>query len=166
MTFFDIPAHESLFIDANTFVYHFGPHPVFASACTQLLARITRGEIQGFTSADVLSDVAHRLMTLEAMARLGWPYGGIAQRLRKHHVEIQKLALFRQAVDDIQRYQIQVIPVSATLVSQAAAFSQQYGLLSSDALIVAVMQDRALTHLASHDADFDRVPQIVRYASA
>jgi predicted nucleic acid-binding protein len=105
-------------------------------------------------------------MTLEAMARLGWPYGGIAQRLRKHHVEIQKLALFRQAVDDIQRYQIQVIPVSATLVSQAAAFSQQYGLLSSDALIVAVMQDRALTHLASHDADFDRVPQIVRYAPA
>ena len=37
------------------------------------------------------------------------------------------------------------------------------GLLSGDALILAVMQTHGLTHLASNDADFDRVPGIVRY---
>ena len=40
------------------------------------------------------------------------------------------------------------------------------GLLSNDALIVAVMQANGLTRLASHDADFDRVPGLTRYAPA
>jgi predicted nucleic acid-binding protein len=38
--------------------------------------------------------------------------------------------------------------------------------LTNDALIVAVMQAHGLTNLASHDADFDRVPGITRYAPA
>ena len=37
---------------------------------------------------------------------------------------------------------------------------------SSDALIVAVMRAAGLTHLASHDADFDRVHGLTRYAPA
>jgi predicted nucleic acid-binding protein len=41
--------------------------------------------------------------------------------------------------------------------------SQQYGLLSGDALIVAMMQQLGLSVIASHDADFDRVPWITRY---
>lgn len=54
-----------------------------------------------------------------------------------------------------------------TLVPDAAAqISQQTGLLSSDALVVAVMQEHGLTNLASHDADFDRVPGLTRYAPA
>jgi len=40
------------------------------------------------------------------------------------------------------------------------------GLLHNDALILAVMQANGLTNLASHDADFDRVPGILRYAPA
>jgi predicted nucleic acid-binding protein len=49
------------------------------------------------------------------------------------------------------------------LIATAAAVSQQTGLLSNDSLIVAVMQANGLTNLASHDADFDRVPGITRY---
>ena len=42
--------------------------------------------------------------------------------------------------------------------------SQRIGLLSGDALIVATMQTYGLIHLASHDADFDRVGGLTRYA--
>lgn len=35
---------------------------------------------------------------------------------------------------------------------------------SGDALVVAAMQSEGLSQLASHDADFDRVPGVVRYA--
>jgi predicted nucleic acid-binding protein len=52
------------------------------------------------------------------------------------------------------------------LVLAAAGLSQQTGLLSNDALIVAVMQNHGLTNLASHDADFDRVAGLTRYAPA
>jgi predicted nucleic acid-binding protein len=39
-------------------------------------------------------------------------------------------------------------------------------LLTGDALIVAVMQQQGLSHLASLDSDFDRVPGITRYEPA
>jgi predicted nucleic acid-binding protein len=54
--------------------------------------------------------------------------------------------------------------VSGSLVSSAANVAKQVGLLSGDALIVSVMQQNGLTHLASNDADFDRVPGLSRYA--
>ncbi len=37
------------------------------------------------------------------------------------------------------------------------------GLLSNDALIVAVMQANGLSKLASSDQDFDRIPWLTRY---
>jgi len=44
------------------------------------------------------------------------------------------------------------------------ASSQQTGLLINDALIVPVMRAHRLSKLVSHDADFDRVPGLTRYA--
>jgi predicted nucleic acid-binding protein len=52
----------------------------------------------------------------------------------------------------------------STIVSAAAAISQQYGLLSGDALIVATMRQFGISAIASHDSDFDRVPGLARYA--
>jgi predicted nucleic acid-binding protein len=114
--------------------------------------------------ARLLSDLAHRMMTIEASAVFGWPMAGIVARLRRHPAEVQRLSRYRQALDEIALFGIQVLAVSGAQVSRAADVSRQTGLLSSDALIVVVMQDNGLTALASHDADFDRVPGITRYA--
>jgi predicted nucleic acid-binding protein len=66
-------------------------------------------------------------------------------------------------VDDISLIGIQVLPVTGSLVSVAADISQQFGLLTNDALVVSVMRNHGLTLLASHDADLDRVPGLTRY---
>jgi predicted nucleic acid-binding protein len=166
MTFDDVPSGRLLFVDANTLVYHFAAEPVLGPPCRRLLDRINRGDVQGFISTDVLSDVAHRLMTLEAIRRFGWPFAGIAQRLRSHPDHVQQLSDFRAAVDEVLQSGIRVLAIPAPLVAKAAAISQQFGLLSGDALIVAAMREQELTHLASHDADFDRVPGLTRYAPA
>jgi predicted nucleic acid-binding protein len=60
--------------------------------------------------------------------------------------------------------QIRVLTIPEGLAETATDVSQQTGLLSNDALLVAVMQANSLTALASHDADFDRVPGLARYA--
>lgn len=164
MTFVDIPAGASVFIDANTFVYHYSQHPLLASPCTELLDRIARKDVAGITSADVLSDVAHRLMVLEAATLLGWTGTGITGRLRRHPNEIQKLVQFERSVQTIVGFGIKIVSIPASLVNAAATISRQVGLLSGDALIVAAMQSEGLSQIASHDADFDRVPGIVRYA--
>jgi predicted nucleic acid-binding protein len=85
MTFGQIPAGVAVFLDANSLVYHFTNDPKYGVASTQLVHQVGQGALSGFTSTDVLADVAHRLMTLEAIAVHGWPYAGIAARLRKHH---------------------------------------------------------------------------------
>ena len=166
MIFDDIPAGASVFIDANVLVYHFGPHPVLQPKCQQLLERVSRAEITGLTSSIVLSDVAHRLMTMEAADKYGWPMTGIAYRLQRHPAETMALTRFRQAVEDVPNFGVQVLSIAAAHVLSAPALSQQYGLLSGDALVVALMQSSGLTHLASADSDFDRVPWISRFAPA
>lgn len=166
MTFVQIPAGEPVFLDANTLIYHFANDPLYGGACTQLIQRVELQQLRGFTSAHVLADVAHRLMTLEAISLLGWNPAGIAARLRKHHAQIPRLSIYRQAIANIPHLAIQVLPVTQSLIEAATRLSQQHALLTGDALIVAVMQANGLTNLASNDADFDRVPGLVRYAPA
>jgi predicted nucleic acid-binding protein len=164
MTFADLLAGEPVFLDANTLVYHFTLDPVFGPPCGQLLQRIENGQVPGFTSTHILSEMAHRIMTIEAVAVFGWPVAGIARRLGQHPGQVQQLAGFRRAVEWVLQSQIQVLTIAPPLIAAAAAVSQQTGLLSNDALIVAVMQANGLTRLASNDADFDRVPGLTRYA--
>ncbi len=166
LTFGDVPAGTALFVDANAFVYAHSLHLQFGVPSTDLLERIERQELSGFTSAHVLAETAHRLMTLEACSVLGWPFAGIAPRLRRHPAQAQALALFRQAMGDILNSAVEVLPIDGPLIAEAGGATGRTGLLTNDALVVAVMQRHGLTHLASHDADFDRVPGLTRYAPA
>ena len=164
MKFADVSAGVSLFLDANTLIYHFTPEPDLGPLCRTLIDRIARQEIAGFTSAHVLSNIAHRLMTLEAMSLLGWPAAGIASRLKRHHAEVRNLHRYRLAIDEVAAMGIHVMAITQSMVVRAAALSQQHELLSGDALVVAAMQSARIVHVASHDSDFDRVPGIIRYA--
>jgi predicted nucleic acid-binding protein len=164
MTFVQLPPATVVFLDANTLIYHFSNEPTYGPACTQLLKRVELGGLSGFTSAHALADVAHRLMTLEAMNRNVWPQAGLAARLRKRHSEIPHLSIYQQAIARIPLLGIQVLPIAYPTVEAATLLSQQHELLTGDALIVAVMRQHRLTALASEDADFDRVPGLTRYA--
>lgn len=70
---------------------------------------------------------------------------------------------FRQALQTISDIGVQVLSVEAGHVATAAGLSQQFGIMSNDALIVALMLENNLSQLASHDADFDRVAGIARF---
>jgi predicted nucleic acid-binding protein len=145
-------------------IYHFGPHPVFGAVCQQLIQRIENHEIHGFTSPHVLGEVAHQLMIVEASQQPGWAPGKVRQRLQQQPGILQNLTRFRMAVETILQSSLQVLTLAPSLLGTAAVLSQQHGLLTNDALIVAVMRANGLTKLASHDADFDRVPGLTRYA--
>jgi predicted nucleic acid-binding protein len=166
MTFADLVGGAAIFLDANVLLYHFTNHPHFGAACTDLLDRIEKGEFEGYTSAPVLGEVVHRLMTTEATQLFGWPSKGIANRLRHHPAEVQLLSRYRQAIDELSAIRVWTLEATGGLVSLAADVIRQTDLLSSDALIIATMRYNHLMVLASNDADFDRVPGITRYAPA
>jgi predicted nucleic acid-binding protein len=128
------------------------------------LQRIENRELTGYTSTHTLSEVSHRLMTIQASAQFGWPLAGIGNRLRTQPAEVQKLTAFRRAIDHILHSHLQVLTILPLMLATAVALSQHLGLLTNDALIVAVMQANGLNKVASSDTDFDCVPGLTRYA--
>jgi len=164
--FAGLPHGTSIFLDANRFVFHFQSHAQFGPPCTALLQRIERQELVGYCSTHVLGEVSHRLMTIEARSNLGWTSGKLVRRLKQNPAAVKSLTAHRIAIQEIFQSRLQIVSVSPTIVATASAVIQQHGLLTNDALIVAIMQNLGLTNLASHDADFDRVPGITRYAPA
>ena len=163
MIFADLVRGDSVFLDANTFIYHFSPDPILGPPSSHLLQRIENQELEGFTSIHLLGEVVHKLMTIEAHARFAWPLAGMANRLRRHPAEVQQLTAYRQALDQVGQSRVQVFAVNIIMLTSAAAVCRQTGLLINDALIVALMQQHSLTKLASHDGDFDRVAGMTRY---
>src|SRR5437899_3788255 len=147
MIFTNLPSGAAVFIDTNTFVYRFSLHPKYGPPCTDLLDRVERQDLTGYTSMHVVSESGHRLMTLEAITLFNWPQAGIGNRLRTNPTEVSKLSAFRQAVEAIFNSKVQVLPVPPPLVLAGPPLSQRYGLLTNDALVVAVMQANGLTHL-------------------
>jgi predicted nucleic acid-binding protein len=139
---------------------------MFGANCNDLVRRIENQDLQGFTATHVLGEVAHQLMIVEASTLPGWALGKVKQRLRQQPGALQGLAHFRTAVDTVLRSALRVLMIPPSLLGTAAGISQQHGLLTNDALVVAVMQAHGLTRLASHDTDFDRVPGLTRYAPA
>lgn len=166
MIFANLPPGASVFVDANTWVYHFTSQARFGSACTVLIARIGQQDIAGFTSTHVMTEVAHRLILVEASAANGWPLASALKRLQKNPLALEKLSQFRIALDELLQTGIQLLAATPQDVLAAASVSQQTGLLSNDGLIVAIMQAHGLVNLASGDSDFDRVPGITRYGPA
>jgi predicted nucleic acid-binding protein len=164
MTFADLATGDAVFVDANTFTYHFQPDPRCGPTCTQLLDQIENRQVIGYTDTHVIGEVSHRLMTLEAHTSLGWPMAGIGNRLRTNPSEVRKLVRFRTAVEKLVQGNVRILTVTPALLVAGAALSQQLGLLTNDGLIVAVMHANGLSKIASSDSDFDGVPGLTRYA--
>ena len=162
MTFADLRDGDHIFLDANPLVYYFAPDPTLGPACTAVMERVQKQDLVAFTSTHVLSEIAHLLMTIEAATLFTWK-SKVVKHLKGKPTAIQQLNAFRQAVEKIPAIGIRVLTIPSNMIATAAILSQQHGLLSNDALIVAVMQANNLTNLASNDADFDRVPGITRY---
>ena len=71
MTCADLPAGATVFLDASVFIHHFEPNAVFGPASTEFLERIENQEVNGVTTTHIVREVAHRLMTIEAMQAFG-----------------------------------------------------------------------------------------------
>ena len=60
------PAGTHVFIDANIFIYHFTGA---SSQCSAFLSRCETRQFEGATGIHILTEVAHRLMMIEAVRK-------------------------------------------------------------------------------------------------
>ena len=84
MIYADVPAAATIFVDASVFIHHFEPNALYGPASTTFLERIENQEITGVTTTHMISEIAHRLMTIEAMQAgtpaVAWQLGAAGMR--------------------------------------------------------------------------------------
>lgn len=159
----ELPAGSRIFIDANIFVYHFSG---VSEECTSFLERCEREEILGLVTTNILLEVMHRLMMLEAVTRGLVAPGNIAKKLKGKPEIITGLAIYADQVKKIPAMNISVIPLSEELCFQALNWQQQYGLMTNDSILLAACREYNCWNLASNDRVFSRVKEITLWQPA
>lgn len=157
----DIPDQSEIFVDANIFVYHFSGPTEYTDSCTEFLQRIEDAKISGFTSALVLAETLHRLMIIEATTKLSIEPRMAIRHLKAHPPDVQKLTDHLLIPERIRSLGVQVLPVDADDVLSSSEIKKECGLLTNDAINLAVLRRARLKIIATNDPDFERVSDLV-----
>ena len=128
-----------VFVDSNIPMYLAGKEHPHREPARRLLAKIQRGQIEGFTSVEVLQEILYR------------------------YTALQKPDLAREVYDAF----VQICPVvlGVTLAETDLArnlLEEVDGISARDAIHAAVMINNDLEWIASFDKGFDSVPAIRR----
>jgi predicted nucleic acid-binding protein len=155
-----VPSASRIFLDSTIFVYHATGASV---QCRSLLERCERGDVAGVTSVVVLAEVAHRLMTIEAVSAGLVSGKDIVKKLHARPDLVSRLHLYQEQVERIPLMGVDVLPLQVSALLRSAEIRHQYGLLVNDSLVVASASEAGVGHLASADADFRRVKELKLY---
>jgi predicted nucleic acid-binding protein len=158
LRFEELKAGSSIFIDANIFIYHFTG---LSEECSSLLERCEGEEILCFTPANILLEVMHRLMMLEALARELVTPGKVAKKLKNRPEIVKQLTAYAAQVKTIPEMNINIVPVTLELCERALFWQQQYGLMTNDALLIAACRQQNCLYLASNDTAFRQVENLI-----
>jgi predicted nucleic acid-binding protein len=155
----DLPDGTDVFVDANIFIYAFGEK---SAQCTDLLVRCAQERVFGITSFDIVNEVTHRLMLLEAVG-VGLIQKERAEDLKRHVNRIPLLTGYWILASKIFALNVLLLQTDESRLRQAHAVRASAGLLTNDSLIVAAMNEFGIPALATRDDDFDHLPNLVVY---
>ena len=150
---------DSIFIDANIFIYVSQSEPVYGRACIDFLERVEYMEIKAITTPAVLNEVSYKLLIAKAGKLLD------TDRFWKIHEKLKDqkfiricygiIEEFRDYIDTL--YGLRVEDVQVDDFNRSVDFGSKFGLITTDSYHVAVMERLGIKHIATNDSDFERV---------
>jgi predicted nucleic acid-binding protein len=149
-----LPAGQTVFIDANVFIYHFTG---LSQECSGFLERCERGELWGVTAVHISLEVLHRLMMIEAVTKGLVTSGNVARKLREKPNVVKQLADYQIQTEAILEMGIEVVGLTSDFLKISYPYRRRDGLLVNDSLTAAVMEAEGILYLATADPDFTRV---------
>jgi predicted nucleic acid-binding protein len=159
-----MPSGIQVFVDANILAYYFLQSQPLFDACDAFFERVAVRDLRAFTSADAAADVIHRVMISEAIARFGLNPRAAVLHLKAHPEMVKQLQHFRSIPGDLARARIRILDVTYRELHASKQYREEYGLLTRDSIILAVMRRQRLTHLVTNDRDFESIPAIKVWA--
>lgn len=156
----DLRNGDSVFIDANIFIYHFGGR---SPECKAVLERCARRELFGYTSTPILAEVLHRLMVAEAIAKSLVTAKTAVRKLGETPDMVKQLIQYQEDVNKIPQMNLTILALTAEIVQMSAEVRKNEGLLTNDSLVIACMRAQGLTKVATANGDFDHLSGIEVY---
>lgn len=156
----EIEPRSEVFIDSNIFIYHFTG---VSEESSSFLACCEEDELSGITSVNVLLEVLHRLMMVEAVKKNLIKPPSLVQKLKDKPEKVCQMNDYFTNTIAVLDMGIKVYPITPELLKSSQMIRAQYGLLVNDSLIVALMQEEGIQKLASNDDAFSKIDWIKLY---
>ncbi len=146
-------------IDANVFIFAFTEQ---STQCRWLLDQCTSERITGFTTVEIINEVCHRLMITEAVT------AGVIERpsalsLKRKPNHVKNLTRYWHLSESIFRMNLVIVPLNESRLRHAHRIRIEYGLLTTDSMLIAAAREYGIVSPASHDSDFERIDRLVVY---
>jgi predicted nucleic acid-binding protein len=159
MNLSDILSNSRVFVDANIVLYALQHR---SRQCRSFLERCAAGSIEGYISTIVLAEIAHRRMMQEAQQR-GVVGSNPSRSLSEKPELVRQLSLYAEDVRDLLDGGLVVETVQSEDFLIALELQEQNGLLTNDALNLAVTKRLGIREIATADKIFDSVQGIIVY---
>ena len=150
----------SLFVDANILIYAAERRSI---QCRRFLERCASETIFGFSTTIVLAEVCHRRMINEAKEAGIIRGSNPARALGKAPARIAQLSIYAENVRMLLQGEIEFESVHCDDFYVALELQKQHGLLTNDALNLAVAKRLGMTEIATADAHFDHIQGLIVY---
>jgi predicted nucleic acid-binding protein len=157
----EIKASSEVFVDSNILIYHFTG---VSDECGDFLGRCERGELIGMTSVNVILEVLHRLMMVEAVRKKLVKSPNIVKKLSKAPQKLKRLNEYFVNTQKIQDMGIAIKPLIIETIIKSHMVRLASGLMVNDSVIVASMQKEGVKLLATNDKAFEKVAEIDVYS--
>ena len=154
----EIKTGSEVFIDANIFIYHFTG---VSDECSDFLNRCEQGDLSALTSVNVILEVLHRLMMVEAVKKKMVKPPNIVKKLSKDPSKVKKLNEYFVNTQKISEMGIEIKPVSMETIIKSQMVRLGYGLMVNDSVIAASMQEEGIKLLATNDTGFEKIDEIL-----
>ncbi len=152
---------ESVFIDANIFIYHFTGA---SEECREFLKNCAQNKFTAFTSTTVLAEVCHRLMAIEAVKRGLVVSKQPSSTLQKNPALVKKLSEYYVQMTNILGWGIRIMDPRENILVKSQIYRQRFGLLTNDSLIPVYMEESGTPNLASADKMFAAIDHLNVYS--
>jgi predicted nucleic acid-binding protein len=152
---------EEVFIDTNIFVY---ANQRKSDQCRKLLRRCAVREVKGIVTMPVVAELAHALMIMEGREN-GWiERSNPARALSERPDIVRRLNAYQIQLHEFLGIGLRIEPALRVDVLGMMSIQREFGLLTNDALLLAIARRLNCSSVVTADKAFDRVSGFLVYS--
>ncbi|HCC68782.1 MAG TPA: hypothetical protein DEP99_02740 [Nitrospiraceae bacterium] len=158
----DFDSKDAIFIDANIFLHHaFDINPI----SIEFLKKIEHFNLRVYTSALVLEEITFKLLIQSASNFLSKvTVHGVKTLLKddkKRKQMITPVLGYMKYIEILKESGLVIIDIKGRDILKAVQNARAYGLITADAAHLSVMERNGIHQIATGDADFLTVSNII-----